>query len=362
MFEIELDTAVERLDAKSMKVSWTQLSSFLKCPASYFAKALYVSQKERKVCAQVLRTQEDSDAIGGYVLQLLFEKYVNCRVYSREGLRGSENFDARVLWLQKQFRLLVSLVWTDVDRQKEIVRTDVFFATKEGVSRLSCAKADGLDVVYENSLQPKFISTQVFNSKYGSPGEFYTRHNAMIASVLEELDIGKGVDLDLMLSEVWVSAKHLSGEIRGCVDFVYNTRQDKKDGGVLKDMSALQDGYILLDGKIRMNEYVDKGQLLFYIYLLYKKYRKIPSYFGFLEWGTAKFHLYEMRMPAVLSIQSDIEMFLKSNAGVYDQLLRVQEAGGGLSFSELDVDYRPTKGSCKYCMFNTLCPAKNKKV
>ena len=343
---IKKDSMESTKSKKILKISWSKLNQYFACPASWFC----INYAEIIDVEQVQTNQ--TKAIPGTIVQKLFEVFINERVYKRPEMNS---YDDIINWFQKNSRALFKLIARPLEDQYlfEYKNPRYFFKRKAGEKCIDeVRRVHKLDPCITPP-QIAFIDWSMLEEDFGSSGisgeEGFLNHLDSLYGPIIDLIVENEINLNFMYSEAYIEAKLNKITLNGFIDFIYNKNQS---GGTLYSLNQLSEGFLVLDGKIRLSRYVSKEQLHYYATLLYLKYKKRPSHIGFLDWSTPKFAMYEFNPNYITTLKSKIVKIQNSYLRIKEFLSGYKE--DSIPLENLDLDYNPNP-ICMYCPIFKIC-------
>ena len=346
-----IDATLKNLEEKGHTLSWTRKNQFEGCQAQWFLTNICRLAPETIVCPLL---REDTYALPGWVIQKLFETYINSRIYRKFG-----SVDSAMEWFNKNLVLLCETVTQfSYEDQMNIKSVRYFFESEEGKRLIEIARGRGLDPSVEG-LQICFVDPCVFARVNKDWDSFYAKISNILRKVLE-MWARDGVNLDLMLCESRIDLDLNLGidtfHIEGFTDYIYNTYGME----CFDSIEKLRDGYTLLDGKYNLSRFVHEEQLYLYSTALSIMTGKVPEYMMFLEYKGCRYKAFQfdrgyisrlrescMRMSSVLSA---LKSWLTS--------LRVSDPEQrDFDAAKAPVIFTPNAISCCFCLGRDVCPS-----
>lgn len=344
---LDLPATVSDMEKNWSKVSYSKLNSFKNCQAGWFAS---------NFCSfidSVAHSQEESAAVGGTLVQRIWESFVNDHIF-----REFKTVEDRVKWMSWNHMALWHTIVFPYEAQFERSKKDnrYFFKSPRGQERLTLmTKEYGLDPRLYTNLQPKFVSnpdhTHRKQKTFEEYGEFIKLQYEAMLNRFASLD----VDFEKMISEVFFNTKFLSHTINGSIDFVYNTN----GAGPFFKMGDLKSGYIILDGKLQIGPTVSTVQLDFYTTALYTQYRCMPGAVGFIDWSASDFVWHSVSLETVDQIQRSIGAMQQASYIILQSLKELVSKGvKTLPLVEVShIVFKPSSLNCRFCSVGTKCQA-----
>lgn len=331
------------------RISWSKFSDYSSCPRGWFLKHF----------ADVPRGDYFRDAtlsLPGTLIQRVFEVYFKAQKYAAVGL-GSVTASSD--WMGCQVSALFDfLVFDFSERGNYPADTRGFFVNVwDGVERSKEMQGLGvLDIEFYVDAEPVFIDFGKLKSRWGGVNEFKEYVRDCLGRSLVHLR-GIGVPFSKIQSEVFVSEVFLGDfEIAGSLDFVVNAG-DKRRGIFFTDFKELRDGFLVWDGKLNVNSWVDSRQLYFYAYLLYLKYRKKPDGVAFFDW--TKGSLCEVPLCSdleeLLLVKEDLRVMVEESHRLSLHLSKLKAKFGVISIQSIPAVPKPSESACNFCPFKSGC-------
>lgn len=338
--------SIEKKANKDLVVSWSKLRQFGECPVSWFCINY----------ADITNVQfvkiNQTNAVGGTIIQKLFESFVNSRVYKREDMKTLEDI---VQWFKMNSRAVFKLISRPLEDQlkKKYKNARKYFKNKTGQRDLDKAiKNYGLDPCITPP-QITFIDWAMLDKDYATPNmtgeEGFLQYLDDIYSPILEMFVEHELNLDVMFSELFIKTKLNGIWLDGYIDFIYNKNQE---AGEFNDLKQLSEGYILLDGKKKISKYVHKEQLFFYGTLLYLKHKRVPSCVGFIDWTKPRFAMYNFDQNYLDILKDKIQIIRDT----YDRLRQfmIVYPNDLIPLSDFDLIYK-SSSNCVFCPLVEVC-------
>jgi hypothetical protein len=346
--EAPLEFRIKDTHTKFLKgyrtISWSKLLNHRKCSALWMANSFTVFKELTEKYLNHVR------AIPGTIVQKMFEVFINERIYRRGDMRSYNDI---IKWFDIQTRHLYDLIRFEYDDQFKM-DTRYFFKTNEGLKRIAEFRDKGLDLALAG-FQPAFVDYEQFNKVYRSEGRFLNKITGLYKHILDEF-LKKEINLDMMLSEEYVSAEIMEGvTINGQIDFIFNTNLENKR--IFRNIKNLRNNYIVLDGKYHVNKYVKEDQLHFYVCLLGLKYQKQASKVGFIDWCDAKIKLFDIKPDFLKQLRNEISILIENGLKIEKHLKDLRSDSRRIAnFYDIEgIEFKPSKDNCIFCPINTSC-------
>lgn len=331
---------------KDFKISWSKLRQFGECPASWFC----INHADIINVEYVQINQ--TNALGGTIIQKLFETFINDRVYLRNDMN---TYDDLLNWFSVNARALFKLIAKPLEDQLLIKYKNPrnYFKRNSGKNDLIIVQ-DSYHL--DKKIKPPQIAFVDFEMLYRDYGDlalngeekFVTYLSDLIQPILE-LFVENKIVLNYMFSEAYIQTKVNGIVLNGFIDFVYNKNQGQ---GIMWDLKQLCEGFIVLDGKIKISKYVHKEQLFYYATLLYLKYKKRPSYVGFIDWSAPRFSMYEFDSTYLDILKSKIVEIQNTYVKLADFLSKYK--GDEVCLADVELEYKPSS-NCVFCPLIKVC-------
>lgn len=346
-----VNATLKRLNEKGYTLSWTRKNQFEGCQAQWFLNNICTPDPE-VIVSPLLR--EDTYALPGWVIQKLFETYINGRVY-----RSMKSVDESMKWFDRNLRILCEVVTRiPYEGQLAVWNPRYFFDRGDGRAILSEAFEKGLDPGMKD-LQIHFIDSCVFERVNKDWESFYIKISDILRRVLE-MWIRDGVNLDLMFCEQKVEAYLNIGvdqlHIEGFTDYIYNTYGE----GCFENINSLKDGYTLLDGKYNLSRFVHEEQLQLYATLIYIMTGKMPEYMMFLEYKGCRYKAFQPDRGYVRRLRESCMRLTSVLAQIRSWLTSIKEYDCSIrdfDAVEAPVVFTPNATSCCFCGARDICPS-----
>lgn len=343
--QLDLPATAKAFNDGWQRISWTKYKTFNSCQVSWFFEN-YAVPVERAVYSE-----ESTNSIGGTITQRIWESIINDRVFARFNSR-----EELIAWARQQTRALFHLLCLPYEAQHVLSREQIrkYFRTQLGKDRIAqMQKEYGLDPLFTKGMQPKFVDPVKFAEKHKSVEIFIEKQADKFAPMVARFD-GMQVDFNRMLSEQFLAPKYGETTLAGAVDFLYNVRPMNRP---FTELSQLQDGYIILDGKENVHQYTQNGQLYFYGTMLHLLLRKTPSTVGFIDWTKAEFVWYPFEPTHIEQIKRGI-VRMQDTAYKLNQSLQALAAqpSGQISINDIPfLEYKPERMTCMFCGMAAAC-------
>ena len=345
--EFKIAPTLEELRKKHDKVAWTAYQHFMDCPARWFTNNFVTFVEADKA------EQENTHAIAGWMIQKLLEVFIDKQVYLRGTMISMEDI---LRWFSEQTVALFRTIAFDVKGQhnrSKFGRARYFFRSNLGKEvHLKAIREWGLDPCIEG-LQPHFLDEMYFDVVWGSRAGYIETIQSMFEPILETF-LKYGLDLKRMLCEQYTYTTLVKGiAIKGTADFVYNVHQDRP--GPLTNIKDLRDGFLVLDGKLKVKSYVKKEQLFFYATLLYLAHKKEPGKVGFIDWTRAAFSFFEYDPEYYYTLIEHFTELVEVSKGILDQLDAFE--GDVAQVEKIEgLKWNASPSNCRFCTIHKLCP------
>ena len=349
---IDVKKSLESLRQSAARVSWSKIQQFERCPGNWFV------ENHAAIPDRSAQIDDSLHAIPGTLVQRLWEAIINERLYRRDDLNDPTKLNA---WAEKQLEALFNCIaWPlEVQKGKPKEHWRGYFSTDQGTIDLAgLADRHGLDPALRYHLQPKFLRHSQLFALHGGKSAFLAKLTRTFIPTLAELERAN-LDLDGILAEAFVSVEDGATTLAGGIDFIWNSK--RSSAGLFDDLSMLEDGYVMLDGKIKIGPTVELGQLEFYAAVLLRLYGKRPSRLGFLDYmrATISAPAFEDAM-----ISRILERGERLRHGT-EQILRgvtsshaASNETGLLPISEVaELTFTPSKLACRFCGISENCAA-----
>jgi len=330
---------VEKRD--NLKISWSKLRQYFECPASWFCinYATFVNVREVQI--------DQTKAIPGTIVQKLFETFINQRLYYDQYL----TYDQILEWFRVNTSALYLLTAKDIDDQfdPKYLNARNYFKSEMGRMDLIAAQNSyGLDRRIDPS-QIAFVNRSSIEDDYGSEKKFVEFLGDLYEPILE-MFLGRDLILNYILSEMYIEHSLNQVKMNGFIDFVYNVNHRME--GFFNTPTFIEDGFVVLDGKYKVNKYTKKEQLMYYASLLQLKYNRIPGEVGFIDWNKAELSMYKFDTTYVSKLKDKIlGIKLKYNE-LKTKLSRCPKQH--ISLESLELNYNPST-NCIFCPIVSIC-------
>lgn len=344
---IKKDSIVNKENAKGFVISWSKLRQFCECPVSWFC--INYADIENVEWVPI----DQTNAIGGTIVQKLFETFINQRVYLRENMK---TFDDLLQWFYINNKALFKLIAKPIEDQflsKYKNARYYFKKTKAGQKDVENAIVTyGLDKCIDPP-QVTFINCEKLSKDYGTKSmngeEGFLEHLNSLYGPILDLFVENKIQLNKMLSESFIKTKVNNIWLNGYIDFVYNKNLM---GGVFHDLKQIGEEFIVLDGKIKISRYTHKEQLYYYGTLLYLRYKKRPSYVGFIDWTQPRFALYDFD-------QTYIDVLKEKIVRIQDEYLKIKGfmekyPSKLIPLRDFELNYKASS-NCVFCPLVQAC-------
>ena len=346
---------LEKLTKDGYSLSWTRKNQYDCCPAQWF-----ISNFCRIGGDLVLNPlmQENTYSIPGWVIQKLFETFINCRIYKMSSMKSLDDiyqwFDRNIIAVCK------TITHFTYDEQNNIVNSRSYFQTNEGKALVQQhVLSDGLDP-HIKGLQLQFIDQSVFTQVNKSWDKFYARLSKICHNILN-MWIQDKLNLDKMLCESFVHtyvgpSQQQQFHIVGRTDFIYNNNMP--DGMVFDDLAKLQPGFSLIDGKYNLSKFVHPEQLQLYNTVLYNMYKKVSSYIMFLDYNGCRYKAFQPDLN-YKSYLTNCCAKMANSVETCRSFLNQQVLQGNLAFDAqiAPVQFTPNDVGCSFCQVKDCCDA-----
>ena len=349
---INVAKSLESLRCSAARVSWSKIQQFERCPGNWFV------ENHAAIPDRSAQIDDSLHAIPGTLVQRLWEAIINERLYRREGLCDPAKLS---VWAGKQIEALFNCIaWPlEVQRSHPKEYWRGYFATDQGKVELTrLAEQHGLHPALRYHLQPKFLRHSQLFALHGGKSAFLSKLAGTFAPTLAELERAN-LDLDGILAEAFVSVEDGPTTLAGGIDFIWNRR--RSSAGLFDDLAMLEDGYVMLDGKIKIGPTVELGQLEFYAAVLLRLYGKRPSRLGFLDYLRAAISAPEFHDAMIDRILNRVERLRQGTEQILRDVSPTQDAMSRpvlLPISEVsNLNFTPSKLACRFCGISENCHA-----
>ena len=349
---VDVAKSLESLRGSAARVSWSKIQQFERCPGNWFV------ENHAAIPDRSTQIDDSLHAIPGTLVQRLWEAIINERLYRREGLSDPEKLS---VWAGKQIEALFNCIaWPlEVQRSHPKEYWRGYFSTDQGKVELTrLADQHGLDPALRYHLQPKFLRHSQLFALHGGKAAFLSKLAGTFAPTLAELERAN-LDLDGILAEAFVSVEDGPTTLAGGIDFIWNRR--RSSAGLFDDLAMLEDGYVMLDGKIKIGPTVELGQLEFYAAVLLRLYGKKPSKIGFLDYMRAVIKAPDFEESMVERIMTRVERLRKGGdaiqSGIASSLEDPDQSGLSRIHDLPNLAFTPSKLACRFCGISENCLA-----
>lgn len=325
-------------------VSWTKLNQFEMCPAQWFVRNFFVFANPKP------RALNHTRYVAGLLIQRVMQEFINERIYAFSDI----TYEGILEWFQAHIKGLYKAVVFDLEDQKNAMYSKAYFKCKGGKERLQeISESTGSKVFLMKGLEPLFVERRSLWYGCGSEEAYLEKLTSLVDPILK-MFLKYEMDLNRMLSEVSCEADcHEDMRVSGKVDFLYNRTQGVPVFTGIKDLNH---GYVLLDGKMNVNQYVTPEQMQFYGALLYYKYKKIPVSVGFIEWSTARMKAFPFEGTYVEVLRHKVCSIGIFGADIKEQLLSKHvDKEKTWSLDQLKLYYTPGDVACLECPIANAC-------
>ena len=282
-------------DQGKLRISWSKLRQFQECPKSWFA-INYASM------VNVDLIMDKTKALPGVIVQKLFETFINERIYSSPGM---ESYECLIEWFRVNTVALFDLIAKPIEYQSMPKYKDArhYFSSKEGKKEVKAAKENfNLDYRIE-APQVNFTNFDSLKEEYGSVEGFIEHLVGLYRPILDSF-LKRKLNLDLILSEVYIETEIEGVCLNGYIDFLYNQSQG---AGFFTDIKQLKDCFIIYDGKLKLSRYIHKEQLMYYAALLQNKYGRMPDKVGFMGWTEARIVMHSFEKEYIYTLEEKVK-------------------------------------------------------
>lgn len=344
-------------------VSWSKMTVFRKCQASWFF-GNYGVPLERTVYSD-----DEYAAIPGTITQRIWETVIN------DHAPLHQKDDAQLsLWMKQQARALWHAIAMPYEAQFNRSREEwrKFFRSVAGRQHLEWVTAQhGLSPSFYKGIQPKFLNVDKFldAQRVKNLDDYFDKLHLRFSSMLAKFR-AMNLDWTQFLSEKFIRAEFNGHKLGGGVDFLYNTTPtfQKNSFGKntnqtlpLVELKQLNDGYLMLDGKNQIGGHVDIGQLFFYALIIHLQYRRLPRMVGFIDWSKSDFVWYNFDLSQIEQMKRSV-MAMQATAYRINEALQhvaTRELGNPqASISVYDVPhlkFTPSRIACRFCGMRDRC-------
>lgn len=325
---------IDSFNSTSHKLSYSKFKNMSTCELSWFFSNFVKSDS----------TQLDHRyAIPGVIIQRLFQEIVNKKIYLK--YKSTSKFN---LWIKENVFGLFEFIYFPLDSQYDSnINSLDYYKSSDGQHRLLAIKDKYKLFEIQDDLSPKFADIKSLLAKH-SDIEAYLNSLIHIIVINTSLFVQHtSINLSKTVSEVYFKYTLDDLVLSGQLDFI--------------SLDYTKDPYILVDGKLNINGYVDSKQLVFYSYLIYKLHNTIPDKAGFFSWKTSEFKEVAISTRSFIELETSLRNYLNRRLEIKDILESFDESLELSSLSYL-LQTSPSFTNCQFCPIKHSCKfSKNNK-
>lgn len=283
----DVGATIEAMTGKrgTRRLSWSRFEDVASCPAAYFLKAF------NKSITPAAAIPDDTYSLDGKVIQRVIDLYYRDNVFAAEVERSRQNNEFHIL-IDEAVRGYANAMILSPKQCSQLGIVNLYAWAESAVaSQWVNERADQIALKSKYNLRPFLCSKPSFSVI--DLEKFEVARNKSLQDVLANVkqklnsclpDLQSKLVRDRTGTEVWVSTDLNGFECCGMADFITNLQIGAPRP---VKMWNVRSGYILTDGKNRMNSYQTHDQLQYYAECLKSNQKVVPFSLTLYDYSTA---------------------------------------------------------------------------